>query len=141
MCTTFEVTKMNRVKFHKPPMNFWLCSNSSDRWNLFMSYLFMLWNIFSLKSNKMSAQKLPALTKQKIDKHILTIDHHTVACFLVFTVIVQSVLINLFITPQPFFCYSMYYVVFICWLYTAYLYIIPALMKISHCIFIYNIYF
>ena len=138
---------MNRVKFHKPPMNFWLCSNSSDRWNLFMSGFNITvqtktyWNIFSLKSNKMSGQKLPSFDQTKIDKHILTLDHHTVACFLVFTVIVQSVLINLFITPQPFFCYSMYYLEYICWLYTAYLYIIAALMKISHCIFIYNIYF
>ena len=48
------------------------------------------------------------LTKNKIDKHFLTQDHHTFAGFLALNVLFQSILIKPFILPLPFFCYTMH---------------------------------
>ena len=51
------------------------------------------------------------LIKRKDDKHALTEDHHVLACFLLFSVFVQSILKS-FILPLPHFCYCIRCMIF-----------------------------
>ena len=55
MCTTFEVTKVNSVKCHKTPMNFWLCSNwnynftDKKKLKILTTFAKSVWIIFHMK--------------------------------------------------------------------------------------------
>ena len=58
MCTIFEMTKVNRIKCHKTPMNFWLYSNLVDvsKSSILTSSISILtWNVTNwLNANKIS---------------------------------------------------------------------------------------